>query len=345
MPTSGPCALTRAYGEMRATHQEREREIDMLRFQMTRDRRGAPGVRRGGAPAARARATAPRRQAAGADRRGAHPACRRGRGRGRSAGRRARGAAACRRGGRRWTTASPRFWGDSPASTPSSTISRRSFAATSTISMSTRPGEMRSRCATTRSRRCCASTASQPTTSLPSRRRLVSGCRRSPPPRSTKRGRRLPSGRPKRRPWPRLRRSAPSAAASLPVSPPRSSTNCVAWPCRTPLSRSSSPLAARGGRALGPRGADEVEFLFGANPACPFGRCARRLRAASSRGRCSPSAASSRSATTSRRSSSTRSIKASAASRRAPSASVWRSSPSVSRSCASRTFPQVAAVR
>ncbi|HET6494724.1 MAG TPA: AAA family ATPase, partial [Thermoleophilia bacterium] len=28
------CGLTRAYGEMRATHQEREREIDMLRFQM-----------------------------------------------------------------------------------------------------------------------------------------------------------------------------------------------------------------------------------------------------------------------------------------------------------------------
>ena len=50
-------------------------------------------------------------------------------------------------------------------------------------------------------------------------------------------------------------------------------------------------VTARGGGwdGLGPSGADEVEFVFGANPGCRRARCARPRRGASSRARCSPS--------------------------------------------------------
>ncbi len=46
-------------------------------------------------------------------------------------------------------------------------------------------------------------------------------------------------------------------------------TSCAAWPCRTRPSASSWSRAATAGQALGPRGADEVEFLFSANPGVP----------------------------------------------------------------------------
>ena len=48
-----------------------------------------------------------------------------------------------------------------------------------------------------------------------------------------------------------------------------SSTSCAASPCRTPRSSSRWHRAATGGRLSEPRGADDAEFLFSANPGVP----------------------------------------------------------------------------
>ena len=56
---------------------------------------------------------------------------------------------------------------------------------------------------------------------------------------------------------------------SPPASPRASRRSCAASPCRTPASSSRSTPRGEGWEALGAAGADEVEFLFGANPGVP----------------------------------------------------------------------------
>ena len=208
----------------------------------------------------------------------------------RRARRAARGAAPGRRGGAARRQPRPAVRGVSPASTPSSTTlpaQLRDYLDELDVDPARRDAvELRHDEVKALLRKYGESADAV----LASPRRLVSGCRRSPPPRPTNavgellwsaaqeeargRGRGAQRRAPPRRA--RVRRRSRSRS-------------CAGSPCRTRASRSSSPPRGEGWEALGPRGAEEVEFLFGANPACPCGRCARRPRAASCRGRCSRS--------------------------------------------------------